>query len=133
MNVYNGHDYVYQWLGAIKDERNQGKCNPETSNAANLKCTDFNKYDTGKMLEYASKANKPVFFYTYIIPYEARNKNGITDCNTGHSNTLCTHGTKFIKENYNSILERYDHNSREIASYLGRNSNPVFMIEPDFV
>lgn len=130
MNVYDGHDYVYQWLGAIKNSDN---CSTEGNNPARLSCTDFNQYDTGRMLEYANKANKPVLFYTYIIAFEARNKFGIKDCNVASSNTLCTHGTKFIKENYDLILERYDHNTRKIASYLGRNSNSVFMIEPDFM
>ena len=108
------------WINTIK----QGCSN-------SLACTDFNEYYQGAMLKKVKSLNKIPVFYGYVIAFEARNSWGLKDCNVGNPN-LCHRGSEFIRVNHDRIIERYDHQSREIAQIIGRNYFSVFLIEPDF-
>jgi hypothetical protein len=83
------------------------------------------------MLQKVVSLKKIPVFYAYVIAFEARNLIGLQDCNVG-SPSLCQQGSKFIRDNTARILERYDHHSSHIASYIGTNGFCIFLIEPDF-
>ena len=83
------------------------------------------------MLRKTVSLGKIPVFYAYIIAFEARNDWNLQDCNVGYPN-LCQQGSKYIRENYDHIVERYKHQSSNIATYIGRNGFCVFLIEPDF-
>lgn len=82
------------------------------------------------MCTKAESLNKIGLFYGYIIAFEARNLEGLKDCDMGSPN-LCENGAQFIRNYRARIIERYEHYSFNIAKYLG--SQPaIFLIEPDF-
>lgn len=123
---YSSFDYITLWIGAIKST-----C-PDY-NSKDLTCTDFNPGWAGKMLQKAKSLNKPVILYGYIIAFEARNLQDLSDCNANlGKTTLCQQGANFIRNNRDRIIERYGHYSSSIANYLGTSYPTVFLIEPDF-
>jgi hypothetical protein len=83
------------------------------------------------MLNKVVALKKIPVFYGYVIAFEARNIMGLQDCNVGTPN-LCQQGSQFIRNYTPRILERYDHHSSHIASYIGTNGFCIFLIEPDF-
>lgn len=117
---YSSYDYITIWIGTIADG-----CSGEQS------CTDFNQYYQGSMLKKTISLDKIPVFYGYIIAFEARNNWNLKDCNVGYP-SLCQQGSKYIRENYDHIIERYDHQSSNIASIIGTDRFCVFLIEPDF-
>ena len=83
------------------------------------------------MLETCIKLKKLPVFYSYIIAFEARNKQGLKDCDVGHP-SLCEQGSNFIRNNRDYLVGRYKYQAQNIAKYLGKDGKAVFQIEPDF-
>ena len=83
------------------------------------------------MIETCLKQNKMPVFYSYIVAFEARNKQGLQDCDVGSPN-LCEQGANFIRNNRDYLVGRYKHQAQNIAKYLGKDKKAVFEIEPDF-
>ena len=83
------------------------------------------------MLKKMKSINKIPVFYGYVIAFEARTAWGLKDCNMGYPN-LCQRGCKYIRENRDRIIERYDHHSQNIARIMGRDNFNVWLLEPDF-
>jgi hypothetical protein len=83
------------------------------------------------MLKIAKSLNKIPLFYGYVIAHEARNLEGLRDCDDGTPN-LCDYGAQYIRKNRARILERYNHHSFNIANIMGKTSTVIFLIEPDF-
>ncbi len=121
---YSQYDYITIWIDTISS-------NCPSSNSKNPDCTNFNPYYQGVMLQTTKSLNKIPVFYGYVIAFEARNLQGLQDCNVG-TPSLCQYGSQFIRDNRARILERYNNQSYNIAQYLGTNYTTVFLIEPDF-
>ena len=83
------------------------------------------------MLSKATAQNRIPLFYAYIIAFEARNLQGLKDCDVGTPN-LCQYGANFIRNNRAYLIGRYTHQASRIADYIGRNGVAIFLIEPDF-
>jgi len=123
---YNSYDYITFWIGAISS-------NCPAANSKNPACTDFNPYWEGTMLAKAKSLNKIPVLYGYIIAFEARNLQGLSDCDVHNEfSSLCEQGANFIRNNRNLILSRYSMHSKKIAEYMGESSTAIFLIEPDF-
>ena len=101
-------------------------------NSPNNGNTDFNIYWHGPMIDECKKINKLPVFYSYIIAFEARQRQGLQDCDVSPTNNLCTRGSQFIKDNRALLVSRYTHWASKIAERLGKNSSAIFLMEPDF-
>jgi hypothetical protein len=77
---------------------------------------------------------KTAVFYAYITAFAARDLGQLYDCNDpAHPTTnLCTDGSNFIRNNRQTLVNLYGSIASSIASILGSNASPVFLIEPDF-
>lgn len=86
------------------------------------------------MLDYALSHNTTVVYYAYIIAGLARQVAGLRDCDVSDSSStsLCVHGADFIRHHAPQILDLYSHFANETASRLGRSSDTVWLIEPDW-
>jgi hypothetical protein len=111
-------DYLTIWLGPPSERRG----------------ARFNKYWHGSMLDYARTHNRTVVYYAYIVAGLARHIAGLRDCDMSDSpsTSLCVHGADFIRQHAPQILELYSHYANETASRLGRSSDTVWLIEPDW-
>ena len=67
-------DYVSIWIGT----------NDYAGN------TDFNIWYQGEMIKHCKLKNKLPVFYSYIIAFEARTKQGLQDCDVDPNYNLCT-------------------------------------------
>lgn len=112
---YSKFDYITIWIGTIDDKHS----------------TDFNQWYQGEMINTCLKQNKLPVFYSYIVAFEARNKQGLKDCDVGSPN-LCEQGANFIRNNRDYLVGRYKYQAQNIAKYLGKDKKAVFEIEPDF-
>lgn len=121
---YSQFDYITIWIDTISS-------NCAQSNSGNPSCTDFNPYYQGVMLQTTKSLNKIPVFYGYVIAFEARNLQGLQDCNVG-TPSLCQYGSQFIKNNRARIIERYNNHTYNIAQILGSTYTTIFLIEPDF-
>ena len=65
-------------------------------------------------------------FYAYIIAFEARFKAGLQDCDVSNTNSLCTKGADFIKNNRQHLIERYRHQATKISEVIYFNFNFSF-------
>lgn len=85
----------------------------------------------GTFLSMAKSLNATPVWYTYIIAEGAKLAGGLSDCNMGSSKTLCTDGTKYIRENKAKILDQYKAYAQFANSKYG--SKPmIWALEPDF-
>jgi hypothetical protein len=118
MAVLQEADYLTIWLGP-PSERYGAR---------------FNKYWHGRMLDYARLHNTTVVYYAYIVAGLARHVAGLRDCDVSDSpsTSLCVHGADFIRHHAPQILALYSHYANETASRLGRSSDSVWLIEPDW-
>ena len=46
--------------------------------------------------------------------------------------SYCHYGAKYIRDNRQHLVDRYNHQAFKIAERLGRNGVAIFLIEPDF-
>ena len=113
---YSGFDYVSIWIDTISPEYG----------------TNFNPYYQGLMIDQCKNKNKIPVFYGYIIPFEARFKKQIQDCDVDPNNNLCNRGAEFIRENRQFLVDRYGYQASQISERLGRDNVAIFLIEPDF-
>ena len=56
---------------------------------------------------------------------------GLQDCDVGSPN-LCERGSEFIRSKRAEIIAKYKHYAAETANMIGKNSDMVWLIEPDF-
>ena len=61
----------------------------------------------------------------------ARHEAGLQDCDVG-TPSLCQRGAKFIRDNRQSIVNKYSHYAKETAAIVGTSSRMVWLIEMDF-
>ncbi|KAL3901442.1 MAG: hypothetical protein SGPRY_012274 [Prymnesium sp.] len=108
-------DYLTVWLGTPSKQYGN----------------EFNPHWHGRMLERVKAQNSTAAFYAYIIAMLARHTWGLKDCDVGRP-SLCEQGAQFVRQNEPAILRLYEHYAREIAIHLGRESESVWMIEPDW-
>jgi len=94
----------------------------------------FNRYWHGKMLDHARVHNSTVVFYAYLIAGLARHVGGLRDCDMAETDatSLCVHGAEFIRRSEPAVLELYSHFANETAARLGRTSDTIWLIEPDW-
>jgi len=111
---YSAVDYIAMWIGQIENGNN-----------------NFNLYWHGDMLRTAKQLNKFPVYYGYIIAFYARRLANLQDCDVHGSNNLCTHGSKFIREHRADIIKLYKQYASESAKIMGRNSEFVWLLEPD--
>ncbi len=116
---YDKFDFVTIWLGKKKSG-----CSGQPH------CTDFNTDYHGLMLNESKELSKIPVFYTYVIGFEGHNS-GLNECDEDTPN-LCHKGAEFIRRNSDLILQRYFHNSLNIAKWIGRQGFCVFLIEHGF-
>jgi len=74
------YDYVTIWIGT----------NDNTGN------TDFNIWYQGEMIKHCKQKSKLPVFYSYIIAFEARTKQGLKDCDVDPNYSLCNRVLKAI-------------------------------------
>ena len=121
---YSTFDYISFSLNTIKSE---------CAGRRWLDCTNFDNTTHGEMLKTVKTFNKTALFYINVIATEAQNLFDIEDCETRRfEKNLCTIGSEFIRNNRLRIIERYDHQSKHVAAYLGKYASTVFLIENDF-
>ncbi len=85
----------------------------------------------GTFLSMAKTLNATPVWYTYIIAEGAKLALNLSDCNMGSGKTLCTEGTKYIRDNKAKILDQY----KAYAQFANTNygSKPmIWALEPDF-
>ena len=116
LSSYDSYDYITIWINSISSEFG----------------TDFSVWHQGDMIKKCIEQNKIPLFYAYVIPFEARYRQDIQDCDVREWNSLCTHGADFIRNNRYLLVSRYKHQASEIAKPFGRSRPAVFIIEPDF-
>eukprot|EP00967_Tisochrysis_lutea_P030288 scaffold35539_cov35-Tisochrysis_lutea.AAC.3 len=94
----------------------------------------FNEFWHGHLLSHTKTRNSTVVYYAYIVAGLARHMAGLQDCDVSDSPTksLCVHGADFIRSHQADILELYSHFANETATRLGRSSDSVWLIEPDW-
>jgi len=117
---YSKYSYITIWLGSIRT-----KCYNKYG------CTNFNKLYHGAMLNETIALNKTPVFYSFIIGFEASNVKFLSS-NCDSSPNLCQKGSQFIRTNKKHILEKYRHQSYNIANYITKKGFCIFLIEPDF-
>lgn len=83
------------------------------------------------MLDVCTKNNKIPLFYAYVIAFEARSKSGLQDCDVGTPN-LCQQGAEFIRNNRQSLVNKYTEHATAIAARYGKDKPVIFVMEPDF-
>ena len=85
------------------------------------------------MMAKTKASGKTPIFYGYVISFEARNLQGLSDCNV-HTNfpTLCQQGANFIRNNRARIIDRYTMQASKVAEIMGAATEAVFLIEPDY-
>jgi hypothetical protein len=110
---YSPVDYIAIWIGQLDSQ------------------TNFNPYWHGEMLQTAVSLKKLPVFYGYIIANMARFIKGLKDCDVGVPN-LCQQGANFIREYRQQIIAKYKSYASEAAKIIGRNSELLWLIEPDF-
>lgn len=118
---YSNYSYITIWLGSIRT-----KCHRHRSH-----CTNFNELYHGAMLKEALASNKIPVFYSFIIGFEAYNLKFLND-DCDHSPNICQKGSQFIRTNKKHILEKYRHQSYQIAEIITKKGFCVFLIEPFF-
>lgn len=114
VNISN-YDYITIWLNKVDFTYNY--------------ISNHNK----KMLNQCKLNNKMAIFYAYIIAFEARAKHKLLDCNMDEEGyDLCSHGSCFILEYRDHLVNVYKQYALEISNVLGRYSTSIFAMEPDF-
>ena len=72
----------------------------------------------------------------YVIAFTARDMDDLQDCDVaereGRTTSLCTHGTQFIRDNYELLKNRHRLMAREIAEVYGKTEPVLWMTEPDY-
>ena len=78
-------------------------------------------------IETIKNENKIAVVYGYIIAFEARNLQGLHDCNDASPN-LCEQGADFIRNNRQHIIDRYLMHSYQFAKYLDSTTSKVVFL-----
>jgi hypothetical protein len=84
------------------------------------------------MAQACKDNGKIAVFYAYITAFTARQMQNLQDCDVSHTNTLCTNGADFIRNNRQLLVNRYADYALNLAKILGTSSTAIFLIEPDF-
>jgi hypothetical protein len=84
------------------------------------------------MLDACKQYGKMPVFYGYIIAFMARRELGLQDCDVSSTNSLCTEGSNYIRNNRARIIEQYRHYAQQAAIRIGKNGEIVWIMEPDF-
>ncbi|QQS04523.1 MAG: hypothetical protein IPK50_19895 [Fibrobacterota bacterium] len=117
LDIPKGLDFVAMFVGYAYDG---GKVAPKPMGTSE-----------GTFLAMAKTLNATPVWYTYIIAEGAKLALNLTDCNMGGGKTLCSEGTKYIRDNKAKILDQY----KAYAQYANTNygSKPmIWALEPDF-
>lgn len=61
----------------------------------------------------------------------SRSQWGLQDCNVGTPN-LCQQGANYIRQYRSQIISNYQSQSNQIAQLIGKNTETIWLIEPDF-
>lgn len=114
----NGFDYITIWLN---------------TNSLEINGLNYHTQDYIQMLEKCRTSKKTPVFYSYVIAFEARTKQGLHDCDViRNSYNLCTHGSCFVREFRAHLVQAYENHARIISEHVGKYAQVVFLIEPDF-
>jgi len=86
------------------------------------------------MLRTAVRFKKMPLFYGYIIAFMARQLWGLQDCDHPDPNVpkLCYKGSEFLRVKKWDVVMKYKFFATETAKIIGRDTEMVWLIEPDF-
>ncbi len=75
-------------------------------------------------------------FIGYLIAFSARADMDLQDCDVadreGRSTSLCTHGTQYMRDNKQKLLDKHRRFARSIGDNYGRDKPVIWMTEPDY-
>lgn len=86
----------------------------------------FNTGWHGNMVRWCKNNAKTPVFYSYIIAKAS----GLGDSDVGGK--LSTEGAAFLKNNWNTITNRYKDYASKTATYYGTDKPVIWLMEPDF-
>jgi hypothetical protein len=111
--------YIRAWLGSTGDDMGDHV-------GAML-----NACKTGGVL-----AGRTPMMIGYVIAFTARADLNLQDCDIaqqqGLSTSLCTHGTKYIREHKQRLLDKHRRLAAQIALVWGKTEPIMWMTEPDY-
>jgi hypothetical protein len=84
------------------------------------------------MLRASKNYKKPVVYYAYFIENMAKQLWKLKDCNYSNDLNLCNSGSDFIRYYKASIIKSYNTVANQTATIMGRNSEILWLIEPNF-
>lgn len=95
--------------------------------------TDYEAYHTTwlNFFNLPQNQNKTPYIHTYIMAGLARRDWGLQDCNVDPVVNLCWRGATYIRQNSQSILNKYQSVANSIAQNL-TTDNVYIHIEPDY-
>ena len=111
-------NYIRTWLGTSNDLDNTQR-------------SMFKSLKKGGILE-----GRTPMVIDYLIAFTARANADLQDCDVadseGRSTSLCTHGTQFIRENKQLLLDKHRRLAKQIANAWGTSEPILWMTEPDY-